>query len=88
MNQAKKQRRYHRRNALISAGLPAALLSIGIMGGVLPPHIAELLKISGTLGLITEGLRALLGAATQQQSSSSNSLCFLLEIEQASGLSN
>lgn len=69
---------------MISVGVPSALLSMGIMGGALPPHIADLLKISGTLGLVSEGLKALVGAATQRQSLTKNSLYFLLEIEQAS----
>lgn len=82
-NETQIQRRCNRRNAVVSFGVPAALLSIGIVGGVLPPEIADLLRIGGTLGLMNEGLKALLGAVNTPSSSRSNSLYFLLELEAA-----
>ena len=83
-NETQVQRRRNRRSALISLGVPAALLSIGIVGGVLPTEITALLKVSGTLGLANEGLKALLAATNPPSSSRSNSLYFLLELEAAS----
>ena len=80
-NQIAKQRRQNRKSALVSLGVPAALLSIGIVGGVLPVEVSNLLKIGGTLGLINEGLKGLLTAPMPTRS---NSLYFLLELEKAS----
>jgi hypothetical protein len=68
---------------MISVGVPAALLSIGIVGGVLPPEIAGLLKISGTLSLMNEGVKAFVAATSTPPSSRSNSLYFLLELDAA-----
>ena len=71
---------------MISVGVPAALLSIGIVGGVLPPEIAGLLKISGTVGLVNEGLKGFLAAVTTPTSTRNNSLYFLLELDAASSV--
>lgn len=84
-NETQIQRRSVRRSAAISCGVPAALLSIGIVGGLLPPEISALLKISCTLGLVNEGLKALLGAMGKPTSSRDNSLYFLLELEAIAG---
>ena len=75
------QRRRNLRNSMVSFGVPAALLSIGVLGGVLPPEISSLLKISGTLGLVNEGVKAILGSATTPPSSRNDGLYFLLELE-------
>jgi hypothetical protein len=85
-SETENERRRNRRNAVISVGVPAALLSIGIVGGVLPPEIAGLLKISGTVGLVNEGLKGFLAAVTTPTSTRNNSLYFLLELDAASSV--
>jgi len=80
-NEVQHRRRHVRRNSMISVGVPVALLSIGVIGGVLPAEVVGLLKISGTLGLVNEGLKALLAPSIPLTASKRDSLSFLLELD-------
>jgi hypothetical protein len=84
MNETKKQREYDRKSSTVSLAVPVALLSIGILGGALPTHMAEFLKISGTLGRANEAIKALVAAITTRSGPGSNSLSFLLELDKSS----
>jgi hypothetical protein len=84
INETKKQQVYDRKSAAVSVAVPVALLSIGIIGRTLPTGITELLKISGTLWLANEAIKAFVAALRSRSGPRSNSLSFLLELDKSS----
>jgi hypothetical protein len=80
--EAAARRRSATRKAVVKVGIPALVVSVGVLGGFLPAAISELLKAVGGVAMATSIGEALASLEKNPAEVRSHNLYFLLRISQ------